>query len=99
MTLVALDDRDFVLLGFALALIVENTAVLIFDGNLIGLHIFLKIKGISTYDYVVLKKMKNKRIRSEKILKESSASDNPDVDKTITGPGKSIKGEAVIIFN
>jgi hypothetical protein len=96
MTLIGIQDLDFVLMGFAIGLLLESVAVLVFDANLIGLHIFLKFKGMSTYDYVLSKKLRNKRVKAEKIFK--SASDGGDVDKTVTGPGKSIKGEVGINF-
>lgn len=48
-----LRGRSRVLAGFSAILIVKSAGMMVFNGYLIGLHIFLKRKKMTTYEYIV----------------------------------------------
>lgn len=93
--ILGVNESNPLLSVFSLCFIIEAGVVVVLDINLIVLHIFLRCKGLTTYDYVVLKRSKKAQVHNENSLKNFHGSDN-DVDKTITGGGKSLKGEIVI---
>lgn len=47
---------------FVILVIARAILIIWFNGYLIGFHIFLKIKGISTYEYIVEYSRKNRKI-------------------------------------
>lgn len=66
----------------ALILIVSgaNLAISIANGNLIGLHIWLKYKGMTTYEYILSIRNSSKKSTRVHILQENVPEDNPDLD-------------------
>ena len=92
--ILGLKENNVLICCFSFIFGVESLVFASLDINLILLHLYLKLKGLSTYEYIVSKRMKKPRVESESALKKKSINELNDVDKTITGAGKSIKGES-----
>lgn len=92
--LLGIQEENVLICCFSTIFGIQALCVVLLDLNLILLHWYLKIKGLSTYEYIVSKRKKKSRVESDSSLKKSSINDLNEVDKTITGAGKSIKGES-----
>lgn len=64
----------FLMISFFLA--ISSCAIVIAVGNLIGLHVYLARRGITTYDYIVEKRRKLKTVTSNQAIR--SVTDNTD---------------------
>ena len=78
----SLKSNDILTAAISFILAGEACIVLIFDFNLICLHIYLKFKGLTTYEYIAAKRKKCKKVIQE------ATSDN---EKTITAVGYSLE--------
>ena len=71
----SLKSKDMLTTAISFIFVSEASLVLIFDFNLICLHIYLKCKGLTTYEHIT-----KKRKKSKKVIQESTN----DNEKTIT---------------
>ena len=61
-------EEDFVAVVSALALLLfANISVLLANGQLIFLHIWLRHKGMTTYDYIMLRRAQKKRRKRRQV--------------------------------
>jgi palmitoyltransferase len=79
----SIEKNDEITATFSLIFLAESAVALVLDLNLIGLHIYLKARGLTTYEYIVRKKQKVAQIKDD--MQECSG--DSDIDKTVTGGG------------
>lgn len=79
----SIEKKDEMTGSFSLFFLLECSITLVLNSNLIGLHIYLKVKGLTTYEYIIRKKLRMNRIKDD--LQEYAQ--DADNDKTVTGGG------------
>ena len=87
MLLQFIHDNYYVGTAISSILLGESFILLIGDVHLIGLHIYLKIKGLTTYEYIVEIRKKNRNVNDEVFSKHVVPEKISDTDISRTIPG------------
>ena len=80
---ILLENADTFMLQVLIFDLILNALLIVLIGYLLCMHIFLRIKGMTTYQYIQFKrKQKSKSTRPEMVLKFSSCGDGNTTGRT-----------------
>lgn len=77
MLLLFIQQHKFLSVAISSIVLLETTVIVIGSINLIGLHIFLKYQGLTTFEYIMKKKKNQRKISQERDQNNSKICSKP----------------------